>query len=306
MRLGDGEEGVQASTVDSKETQVQLAVIGTGTMGAGIAHVAAAHGVDVSVYDSSPAALKAGLARIGTDLDGAVRRGKMDADQRDAAYARVHTARDLADCVAGADVVIEAVIEDAELKKSVLRDAEAAAAPAAVIASNTSALPITQLMSALSEPSRGIGMHFFNPVRAMQCCEIVIGLESSPATIERAEQVAEALGKQTVRVRDLAGFVASRINVVIGNEAFLMLEQGVASAEGIDRAVRLALNHPMGPFQLVDLVGLDVRLAATRELHRVLGDKYRPAPLLEQYVSAGRLGRKTGRGVYEYDQDVTS
>ena len=280
---------------------MHIAVIGTGAMGAGIAYVAAARGQHVSVFDFAPAAQEAGLARITADLDEGVRRGKLDAAGREAALRRVRPAAGLADCVAGADLVVEAVVEDPAVKQDVLRQVEAAAPPGAVIASNTSALSITNLMSALADPARGIGMHFFNPVRAMPLCEIVVGLETGSATIDRAEQAAALLGKQTVQVRDLAGFVTSRINIVIGNEAFLMLEQGVASAEGIDRATRLALNHPMGPFQLVDLVGLDVRLAATRELHRVLGDKYRPAPLLEQYVSAGRLGRKTGRGVYTYD-----
>jgi 3-hydroxybutyryl-CoA dehydrogenase len=275
-------------------------------MGAGIAYVAALNGLGVALYDSSPAAREAGLARLAADFDDGVRRGKLEPGQREQSLARVRAADGIASCVAGADVVIEAIVEDPDIKKRVLREAEAAAPAHALIASNTSALSITGLMAALAEPQRGIGMHFFNPVRAMPLCEIVVGLESSPATIERAEQAAAALGKQTVQVRDLAGFVTSRINIVIGNEAFLMLEQGVASAEGIDRAIRLALNHPMGPFQLADLVGLDVRLAATRELHRVLGDKYRPAPLLEQYVSAGRLGRKTGRGVYEYHPAATS
>lgn len=285
---------------------MRIAVIGTGAMGAGIAYVAALNGLGVALYDSSPAAREAGLARLAADFDDGVRRGKLEPGQREQSLARVRAADGIASCVAGADVVIEAIVEDPDIKKRVLREAEAAAPAHALIASNTSALSITGLMAALAEPQRGIGMHFFNPVRAMPLCEIVVGLESSPATIERAEQAAAALGKQTVQVRDLAGFVTSRINIVIGNEAFLMLEQGVASAEGIDRAIRLALNHPMGPFQLADLVGLDVRLAATRELHRVLGDKYRPAPLLEQYVSAGRLGRKTGRGVYEYHPAATS
>jgi 3-hydroxybutyryl-CoA dehydrogenase len=162
---------------------------------------------------------------------------------------------------------------------------------------------VTEIIAALDDPSRGLGMHFFNPVRAMRLCEVVVGLQTSERTIRRAEDAAKAMGKQTVRVRDVAGFATSRINAVIGNEAFFMLAEGVASAEDIDTAVKLGLNHPMGPLEMADMVGLDVRLAVLNELRRSLGDKYRPAPLMETYVRAGRLGRKVGRGVYRYDRD---
>ncbi|MGI8876343.1 MAG: 3-hydroxyacyl-CoA dehydrogenase NAD-binding domain-containing protein [Egibacteraceae bacterium] len=281
---------------------MRVTVVGAGTMGAGIAYVAAAvAGAQVRLVDADPAAVEAGMARVAADLDGAVRRGKLDEDAAAAARERVRAAGGVEEAVAGADLVVEAVVEDMATKRDLLARIERSCPPEAVLATNTSALSVTEIMAALDDPGRGIGMHFFNPVRAMRLCELVLGLETREATVAIAERAATAMGKETVRVRDVAGFATSRINAVIGNEAFFMLAEGVASAEDIDTAVRLGLNHPMGPLEMADMVGLDVRLAVLTELRRSLGDKYRPSPLMESYVKAGRLGRKVGRGVYSYD-----
>ena len=274
-------------------------------MGAGIAYVAAVGGMDVGLYDISDDAVAAGMQRLTRDLDGAVARNRLSAEDAATAAKRIAATTDLAEAVAGSDVVVEAVVEDMAVKRELFARLETLTGPEAVLATNTSALSVTEIMSALEHPSRGLGMHFFNPVRAMKLCELVLGLETSDATIERAEAAAAAMGKATVRVRDVAGFATSRINAVIGNEAFFMLAEGVASAEDIDTAVKLGLNHPMGPLEMADMVGLDVRLAVLNELRRSLGDKYRPAPLMETYVRAGRLGRKVGRGVYDYAKDGT-
>jgi 3-hydroxybutyryl-CoA dehydrogenase len=282
---------------------MRISVLGGGTMGAGIAYVAAAAGLDVGLYDIDDPAVQAGAERIRRDFDGAVARDRLSADAAAAAQARITASADLAEVVPGSDVVVEAVVENMAVKRQLFADVETLVSVDTVLATNTSALSVTEIMSALTDPSRGIGMHFFNPVRAMKLCELVLGLETSDATVGRAEEVAHAIGKQTVRVRDVAGFATSRINAVIGNEAFFMLAEGVATAEDIDTAVRLGLNHPMGPLEMADMVGLDVRLAVLTELRRSLGDKYRPAPLMETYVRAGRLGRKVGRGVYDYDDD---
>jgi 3-hydroxybutyryl-CoA dehydrogenase len=282
---------------------MRISVLGGGTMGAGIAYVAAAAGLDVGLYDIDGPAVQAGTDRVQRDLDGAVARNRLSSDEAAAAQARITASADLSEVVPGSDVVVEAVVEDMAVKRRLFADVEALVAADTVLATNTSALSVTEIMSALADPSRGIGMHFFNPVRAMKLCELVLGLETSEVTVRRAEEVAHAIGKETVRVRDVAGFATSRINAVIGNEAFFMLAEGVASAEDIDTAVRLGLNHPMGPLEMADMVGLDVRLAVLAELRRSLGDKYRPAPLMETYVRAGRLGRKVGRGVYDYDAD---
>ena len=282
---------------------MQISVLGAGTMGAGIAYVAAVGGMDVRLYDVDDEAIAAGTQRVQADLDGAVARNRLSAEDADRARARITTATDVRDAVTGSDLVIEAVVENMGVKRDLFATVESAVGDDAVLATNTSALSVTEIMSVLKRPQRGIGMHFFNPVRAMKLCELVLGLETSPDTVTAAESAARAMGKQTVRVRDVAGFATSRINAVIGNEAFFMLAEGVASAEDIDTAVKLGLNHPMGPLEMADMVGLDVRLAVLNELRRSLGDKYRPAPLMESYVKAGRLGRKVGRGVYDYDDD---
>ncbi len=281
---------------------MRIAVLGAGTMGAGIAYAAAVAGLGVHLYDLDDGALAAGREQIDADLEGAVARQRITREEAAAARSRVTLSPALAEAVLDADLVVEAVVEDMAVKRDLLARVDAAAPAQAIVATNTSALSVTEIMAVLADPSRGIGMHFFNPVRAMRLCELVLGLETSPDTVAAAAAAAAARGKQTVRVRDVAGFATSRINAVIGNEAFFMLAEGVATAEDIDTAVKLGLNHPMGPLEMADLVGLDVRLAVLTELRRSLGDKYRPAPLMETYVRAGRLGRKVGRGVYDYGE----
>jgi 3-hydroxybutyryl-CoA dehydrogenase len=278
----------------------QVAVVGSGLMGRGIAHAAATGGFSTVLQDVSPAALEAALTRIRTDLDEGVRRGKLAREDADAAFSRIRTASSLEEAAEGTDFAIEAVPEQMELKTRTFARLDALCPPGVVLATNTSALVISEISAATEHPDRVIGMHFFNPVPKMKLVEVVKTADTGLRTVETTRKVAASMGKETVVVRESPGFVTSRINATIGNEAFLMLEQGVASAEDIDKATKLGLNHPMGPFELVDLVGLDTRLAVLRLLHEKLGDKYRPAALLERYVAEGRLGRKTGRGVYDY------
>jgi 3-hydroxybutyryl-CoA dehydrogenase len=206
----------------------------------------------------------------------------------------------IADALAGVDMVIEAAPEKIDLKLSLLADVDRHAPESAIVATNTSALSITEMAGSMKRPSRVGGMHFFNPVHKMKLVEIVQALESAPETLQSIEDVSRQMGKETVLVRESPGFITSRVNVTIGNEAFFMMMEGVASPRDIDKALKLGLNHPMGPFELVDLVGLDTRLSILEYLHRSLGEKYRPCPLLAQYVKAGRLGRKVGKGVYDY------
>jgi len=277
-----------------------VTVLGAGTMGHGIAHAAIAGGYRTRMYDVSDAAVGNGRSAIEQIVKKGVELGKVSAGDADAILGRLSTTTSLADAVQDADIVIEAAPERIDLKLALFAQIEEHAPAAAVIASNTSALSITELAGSLENPSRAAGMHFFNPVHKMKLIEIVRALESAPATLDAIEEVSRRMGKETVLVRESPGFITTRVNASIGNEAFYMLMEGVASARDIDKALKLGLNHPMGPFELVDLVGLDTRLSILEYLHRSLGEKYRPCPLLAQYVKAGRLGRKAGRGVYDY------
>jgi 3-hydroxybutyryl-CoA dehydrogenase len=278
----------------------KIAVLGAGTMGHGIAHAAIAGGYDTRMYDVSDAAVAKGRTAIEQIVRKGVELGKLSTADADGMLGRLSATASLAEALQDADLVIEAAPEKVDLKLALFAQIETLAPAAAIIGSNTSALSITELAGSLKAPARVAGMHFFNPVHKMKLVEIVQALESAPATLAAVEEVARRMGKETVLVRESPGFITTRVNASIGNEAFYMLMEGVASARDIDKALKLGLNHPMGPFELVDLVGLDTRLSILEYLHRSMGEKYRPCPLLAQYVKAGRLGRKVGKGVYEY------
>ena len=277
-----------------------VAVLGAGIMGHGIAHAAMTAGYDTTMYDVSLPHLEKGKSAIDAVIDKGVELGKVTRADAAALKARLRLGTSLADAVKDADIVIEAAPEQIDLKLALFREVEAAAPAHSVLASNTSALSITEMAAVLANPGRMGGMHFFNPVHRMKLIEVVKALETTPETIATMAEVSAKMGKETVLVKESPGFVTSRINAMIGNEAFYMLQEGVASARDIDKALKLGLNHPMGPFELVDLVGLDTRLSILRYLHRTLGEKFRPCPLLEQHVLDGRLGRKAGKGVYDY------
>jgi len=278
-----------------------IAVLGAGIMGRGIAYASALGGFTTRLQDPDPKQLEKACAEISATLEKGVATGKVEGPAAAAANGRLSAVRALNDAVGDADLVIEAAPEKIELKIDLFATLDDVAPKHAILASNTSSLSITEMAAATCRAGRVVGMHFFNPVHRMKLLEIVRALETSEETLAAARAVGEAMGKDCVEVRESPGFVTSRINAMIGNEAFYMLQEGVASARDIDKALKLGLNHPMGPFELVDLVGLDTRLAILRFLHRSLGDKFRPCPLLEQYVAAGRLGRKSGKGVYEYE-----
>jgi 3-hydroxybutyryl-CoA dehydrogenase len=277
-----------------------LTVIGAGLMGTGIAHVSALGGIHTTLVDISSEILEKALGKIEGRLQKGIELNKIDREMMEQALSRLKLETDLEKGVREADMVIEAVPEKIELKLEVFRKVDQLCREEVIFASNTSALSITEMAAGTQRPEKCIGMHFFNPVHVMRLVEIVRGLETSNDTYQITKRVAESMGKETVEVKESSGFVTSRINVLIGNEAFYLLQEGVASAEDIDKALKLGLNHPMGPFELVDLVGLDTRLSVLEFLHERLGEKYRPCPLLVKYVKAGRLGRKTGKGVYEY------
>jgi 3-hydroxybutyryl-CoA dehydrogenase len=272
-------------------------------MGRGIAQVAAAGGFETVLQDVDAAQLDSALGSIRAGLQKGVQLQKMSEGELQQTLTRLTTSRDLGAAAAGADLVIEAAPENIDLKVKLFAELDRLCPASALIASNTSSLSITEMAAVTKRPENVLGMHFFNPVPRMSLVEIVRALETDELAVETALDVAHRMKKETVVVRESPGFITSRINAMIGNEAFHMLQEGVATARDIDRALKLGLNHPMGPFELVDLVGLDTRLAILEYLHRTLGEKFRPAPLLVQYVKAGRLGRKAGRGVYEYDTE---
>ncbi len=279
-----------------------IGVIGAGTMGRGIAYTAALGGYRTVLEDVSPAMLEQSVAYIRQALEDGVARGKVTGQQRDAAISNLSTTESVEEVCRGADLLIEAVPEEMKLKLELFAQFERLSKPGAILASNTSSLSISEMAGVTSRADRCIGLHFFNPVPKMKLIEIVRALDTSDATVAACCEVGRRMGKEVVVVRESPGFITSRVNATIGNEAFYMLQEGIASAEDIDKALKLGLNHPMGPFELVDLVGLDVRLRILEYLHKTLGEKYRPCPLLAEYVAAGRLGKKTGRGVYDYTQ----
>jgi len=280
-----------------------VAVIGAGIMGRGIAHVAALGGFQTVLNDVSGELLQKAQSRIRQDLHKAVSIGKLTDSDMDAALGRLTLDNNLERAAESAELVIEAVPEKMELKLDLFSRLDQACANQAVLASNTSSLSITEMAAATRRPHQFIGMHFFNPVHKMKLVEIIRGLETDDDTFAIAETVSRKMGKDTVEVKESPGFVTSRINALIGNEAFYMLQEGISSARDIDKALKLGLNHPMGPFEMIDLVGLDTRLSILNFLHQTLGEKYRPCPLLVEYVKAGRLGKKVGKGVYEYPDE---
>jgi 3-hydroxybutyryl-CoA dehydrogenase len=285
--------------IEEKNVRTVL-VIGAGIMGTGIAHVAALGGFNTILNDVSEELLQKAREQIRIEMQKGVDLGKTDRDSVAGALNRLAVDSVLDRAAKDADLVIEAVPEKIELKLEVFAQIDKVCRLHTVFASNTSALSITEIAGSTNRPERFIGMHFFNPVHKMKLVEIVRGLRTSDETYRVAESVSRKMGKETVEVKESPGFVTSRMNALIGNEAFYMLQEGVASARDIDKALKLGLNHPMGPFEMIDLVGLDTRLSILNFLHNTLGEKYRPCPLLVEYVQAGRLGKKVGRGVYEY------
>jgi len=283
-----------------------IAVIGAGIMGRGIAHVAALGGYRTVLEDLIPGALRKAESEIRANLDKAVELKKISSENASGALSRLEYAGSVEEASREADLVIEAVPEEMESKIEIFTLLDKICRPSTILASNTSSLSITEIASVTYRAKKCLGMHFFNPVHKMKLLEIVRALETDDETIAAAVNVGRRMSKDVVVIKESPGFITSRINAMIGNEAFYMLQEGIASASDIDKALKLGLNHPMGPFELVDLVGLDTRLHILEYLHKTLGEKYRPAPLLVQYVKAGRLGKKSGRGVYDYSAENAS
>lgn len=279
-----------------------IAVIGGGTMGRGIAYTAALAGFKVTLQDISEQATQNAREYIEGLLNKSEEKGFIEVGKASEAIKNLDYTTELKEAVSNTDLMIEAALEKMELKIKIFQQADEWAPAHAILATNTSTMSPTEIAAATKRPEQCVAMHFFNPVHRMKLIEIIRGLDTSDETVETIKQVSEQMGKETVEVNEFPGFVTSRMNCLIGNEAMNMLMEGVASAEDIDKAIKLGLNHPMGPLELADLVGLDSRLRNMEYLYSQLGEKYRPAPILAKYVKAGRLGRKSGRGFYDYNK----
>jgi 3-hydroxybutyryl-CoA dehydrogenase len=280
---------------------MHVAVLGAGTMGHGIAQVSAMAGHDVWLRDVDDGIVQDGLEAIESNLQGGVERDKVTTAERDATLERVSGTTDLEAAASDADIVVEAVPEDVDLKQDVLGEAESVASTDTVLASNTSSLPVTEIAAALDDPARFVGLHFFNPVHIMELVEVVVAEQTSESTLQFARDYVEGIDKTVVEVQDSPGFASSRLGVALGVEAMRMVEEGVASPNDVDASMELGYNHPMGPIELGDVVGLDVRLDILEHLREELGERFRPPQILKRKVRAGKLGKKTGEGFYVWE-----
>ncbi|MCB8817118.1 3-hydroxyacyl-CoA dehydrogenase family protein [Desulfosporosinus shakirovi] len=284
----------------SKEIK-NIAVVGSGIMGTGIVYAGLVGGYNVTLYGRRQEALEQGKAYVQKNLQTGVKIGKVTQETMDSCLARMKVSNDLETAVKDADLVIETIAENIDMKGEILKQLNVMCPEGTIIATNTSSLSVTAIGSFAKNAELVIGMHFFNPVPKMKLVEIVKGLKTSDETVQAIITAAEQMGKQTVIVNDAAGFATSRLNVLLGNEAFYMLMEGVASAEDIDKAAKIGLNLPMGPLEMSDMVGLDTRYKVLEYLHKTLGERFRPCPLMKKYVDAGLLGRKIGEGVFKYE-----
>jgi 3-hydroxybutyryl-CoA dehydrogenase len=289
------------NTIEAAKIQ-RAAVLGAGTMGHGIAHVLATSGITTKLYDLMPGAVERGLASVRANLDKGVQKGKVTQADRDAAVARLSGTIQLDEAIEGVDVVIEAVPEKLELKQQIFSNIGEKLGSHVLLATNTSSLPIARIASVTPHAERVVGMHFFNPVHIMKLIEVVTTDRSSASAVRTAVELGVRLGKDPIVVKDAPGFASSRLGILLGLEAIRMLESGIASAQDIDKAMTLGYGHPMGPLQLTDLVGLDVRLSIAQYLEKEFGSRFAPPALLIEKVARGELGKKSGKGFYEWKE----